>query len=595
MAKNKKKNDNMQDRTPAYRNEEDGLDFLPDQPLPVEDNDSLEKELQALFNMQDVDMSEDNSEAALLAEELLKEMKNGDSNSLSEDLSENIQIRIVSKSSKKNEQNTAPVKESAPVKEGSSRHMIRLVVVLTAICAAVAGMLAVVNHVTKDTIAENARKAKEAAVLTVFPEGDSCREYVTSDGTTVYFAADGEYVIGYCVNVTPSGYSGEINMMVGIDSEGEVSGIKIVSLSETPGVGTKVMGDSFLSQFLGRSGDETLEIGKNIDGIGGATFSSKAVVSGVNEALAVSFDLESAAAEVGLKLSSGQVIPAETEDSNDDNGDETLMPGEAGEITETESAETKPAETAPIESGVETDAPDTETAVTAPVETVPAETESWIPKPVETEALEETELVETIPVETEAAETTPAETEAAETTPVETAPAETEAPETEVIETAPAETDAIETAPAETEAVETLPVETEPVETGSAVGTPDEPEIVMVKYSLGMRMVDIEGNLISDQLDGDLNNSFWISNADVFEYDVKIGRNVIGSWKSVPYGYYTPDEIVFMVWPDGMITTDNNDVDVENYGSTVIFVITMETDPSAAETEDETEEEVKEE
>lgn len=458
-------------------------------------------------------------------------------------------------------------KEKSSVKEGSPLHMVRLVVVLTAICVAVAGLLAVVNHVTKDTIAENDRKAREAAVLTVFPEGDSCKEYTTADGTTLYFAAQGENLIGYCVNVSPAGYSGDIDMMVGIGADGTVSGIKIVSLSETPGVGTKVTGDSFLSQFLGIGGEEHLEVGVNVDGIGGATFSSKGVTAGVNEALSVEFDLYAAAAEVGLKVSDSVVDPGNNGDSNDDNGDETLSPETVGEAEETEPAETDSAETeAPETEPVDTEAPvetapeETETPETDPwvPETNAPETEPWIPEPVETEPWIPAP-VETESPETEAPETDPPETEAPETEPTETAAPETVPPETAEPETVPPETKAPETEPAETEV----------------------PDPVSLELNMTLKAVDAEGNEIEGDLDAKLNGSHWIANTYSSDYTVNIGTNTIDGWDVIPKGYLAPEGIVFMVWEDGSIAAYTPNVVVDTDGSVVVFVVTLEEDPYA--------------
>ncbi len=458
------------------------------------------------------------------------------------------------------------VKTKPPIKEGSPLHMVRLVVVLTAISAAVAGMLAVVNHVTKDTIAENDRKAREAAVLTVFPEGDSCKEYTTADGTTLYFAANGENLIGYCVNVSPAGYSGDIDMMVGIGADGTVSGIKIVSLSETPGVGTKVTGDSFLSQFFGIGGDEPLEVGVNVDGIGGATFSSKGVTDGVNEALSVEFDLYAAAAEVGLKVSDSMIDPGNNGDSNDDNGDETLNPETVGVADETEPAETEPVETeAPETNPAETEAPETAPVETEPEETEAPETTPWVP---ETNAPETTpwipEPVETEPWIPEPVETDPPETSAPETAAPETVPPETEAPETE-----PVETTAPETVPPETAAPETEPAETE------------APDPVSLELNMTLRAVDAEGNLITDVLDAQLNGIHWVSSAYTSDYTVNIGTNTIDGWDLIPRGYLAPEGIVFMVWEDGTVASYTSHVAVEADGSDVVFVVTLEEDPYA--------------
>jgi electron transport complex protein RnfG len=79
-------------------------------------------------------------------------------------------------------------------------------------------------------------------------------------------------------------------MMVGVDTDGIVTGVSIVSNSETKGIGSKVMSNvnGVLDQFKGKSAaDGTLSVGKNVDAISGATVSSRGVTTGVNAALAV--------------------------------------------------------------------------------------------------------------------------------------------------------------------------------------------------------------------------------------------------------------------------------------------------------------------
>ena len=83
-------------------------------------------------------------------------------------------------------------------------------------------------------------------------------------------------------------------MMVGVDVEGAVTGVSIVSHSETSGIGTMVMGNDptasgvgVLDQFIGKSAaDGTLTVGTNVDAITGATVSTRGVTTGVNTALA---------------------------------------------------------------------------------------------------------------------------------------------------------------------------------------------------------------------------------------------------------------------------------------------------------------------
>ena len=94
---------------------------------------------------------------------------------------------------------------------------------------------------------------------------------------------------GYAIKVVASGSQGNIEMMVGVDGEGAVTGVSIVKNSETAGIGSKVMENQngVLDQFVGKSAaDGTLVVGTNVDAITGATVSSKGVTAGVNAALA---------------------------------------------------------------------------------------------------------------------------------------------------------------------------------------------------------------------------------------------------------------------------------------------------------------------
>ncbi len=167
----------------------------------------------------------------------------------------------------------------------SPAYLIKLVAVLTVICTCIALLLAVVNSITEDKIAENAANQQQKAILAIFPEGDETEEYINEAGDDIFIVYKNGEPIGYCVSTTGSGFGGDVNVMVGIDPTGAVYGIKIVSMSETPGIGTKVQGESFLSQFIGQSGES------DVDMISGATFSSKAVKEAVDKALAVEVDI----------------------------------------------------------------------------------------------------------------------------------------------------------------------------------------------------------------------------------------------------------------------------------------------------------------
>lgn len=365
---------------------------------------------------------------------------------------------------------------SPAVKSGdnSRGYLCRLVVTLAAICVAIALLLAVVNAVTADKIAENAMRSKQDAVLTIFKKGSSCELYRTfENGSEVYLVYRDGGVIGYCVFVSSVGFRGVIDMMVGINSAYETEGVKIVSMSETPGVGTKAGAPDFLDRFVGASHSDPAG---GVDAISGATVSSEAVKAGVVSAHAAQIDLAAICAEKGCELITPEMLESVTVPESTEVQTES-------EITSDEHS-TEPEVTEPV-------SPDTDAEETEPAETedipfvdkggmkdfiynVDATSVSdrfviEIPKDEETATFETTTAEpETTPLETTPPETTPAVTEPPVTTAPETIV--TEPPVTTVPETTEAETteDPNEIPPwLDTQPEETIPpwLDTQPEET----------------------------------------------------------------------------------------------------------------------------------
>ena len=170
--------------------------------------------------------------------------------------------------------------------ESTIKHIIRLTVTLLAICAVVAAVLAGVNMITKDKIAAIQVQKTENAIKEVLPEAKNVQQVSLSGDAGIVeavYAADGSYA----VQVAPGGFDGEITMMVGI-VDGKVTGISVISHTETPGLGAvaaakNAKGEAFRGQFVGQSGE--LAVGSQIDAMSGATITSNAVVTGVNAAL----------------------------------------------------------------------------------------------------------------------------------------------------------------------------------------------------------------------------------------------------------------------------------------------------------------------
>ena len=168
--------------------------------------------------------------------------------------------------------------------------IIKVGLILFAITAVAALVLAVVNNFTAPVIAENNKRAEEAAMRYVLPDAT---EFTKTDFTPdeassakeVYQGGDA----GMVVKVSPVGYAGKIDIVVGIDNDLKVTGIQIINQGETAGLGANCTNDSFKSQFVGKT--ENITVVKNgakdneIDAISSATITSKAVTKGVNDAI----------------------------------------------------------------------------------------------------------------------------------------------------------------------------------------------------------------------------------------------------------------------------------------------------------------------
>ena len=170
--------------------------------------------------------------------------------------------------------------------ENLVKYVLRLTVTLLLITGIVAAALAGVNAITKEAIAANQEKKPQDALALVLPDaGNLQKQELTADaGIVSEVYTDGQ---SYAVKVLPSGFDGTITMMVGI-ADGKVTGISVISHTETPGLGAvaaaqNAKGEAFRSQFVGQEG--TLSIGNQIDAMSGATITSTAVVTGVNAAL----------------------------------------------------------------------------------------------------------------------------------------------------------------------------------------------------------------------------------------------------------------------------------------------------------------------
>ena len=169
------------------------------------------------------------------------------------------------------------------------RMIVKTAVALFLICAVCAGAVAAVNAVTASTIEANAQKTANEAKSAVLSDAVKFED-VTLDGKTVGWVGknDAGETVGYVFSTSASGYGGTIEIMTGFNAAGAVTGVQILSIEETPGLGMNAKREDWLGQFAGKTGP--LEVTKDkageneIQAITSATITSRAMVKAVNEA-----------------------------------------------------------------------------------------------------------------------------------------------------------------------------------------------------------------------------------------------------------------------------------------------------------------------
>lgn len=183
-----------------------------------------------------------------------------------------------------------------------------MILSLGIICLIIAGILALVNVATKDTIAQAETKAKVEAIKEIVPAFDNNpyeeRDTVTLEGEdpiTVYPATQGGQPVGYAIETyTDKGFAGHIDIMVGFDMQSQIVGFKVLKHEETPGLGAKIQ-EWFTSpapnadlirdvRGLDMSQASPLKVSKDggkVDAITAATISSRAFIDAIERAYRV--------------------------------------------------------------------------------------------------------------------------------------------------------------------------------------------------------------------------------------------------------------------------------------------------------------------
>lgn len=172
---------------------------------------------------------------------------------------------------------------------------LRLVIAVLITCITAATKLSLTYAWTAPRIAEQDRLAEERSLQAVLPEADDFTQIddpavieaataaaEPTDLQGVYRATRGGVDEGWAVKVASRGYGGPMQLVIGLDTSGSVTGVSILAMNETPGLGTKVETEEwFMAQFMDLPPGFTDTDVRALDSISGSTRSAHGVRNGV--------------------------------------------------------------------------------------------------------------------------------------------------------------------------------------------------------------------------------------------------------------------------------------------------------------------------
>lgn len=175
------------------------------------------------------------------------------------------------------------------------KEVIKPAAILFVICVAVSAALAGTNLLTADRIARAAAQKAEESRMVVLPEAEA---FQASEDGTHYIGLNKEapegVVVGYVFETESKGYGGTVKVMTGINTEGNITGVIVLSHSETPGLGANAEKETFRDQYQQPVANLTggIQVVKfqapnegEIQAMTGATITSTAVTNAVNLAI----------------------------------------------------------------------------------------------------------------------------------------------------------------------------------------------------------------------------------------------------------------------------------------------------------------------
>ena len=173
--------------------------------------------------------------------------------------------------------------------------LLNMVLVLTGVAVVMGAVLAFVNHVTAGPIEEQKQQALENGIKTVMQADNLTVSHTDTVRTTDAKGREQVYIIynsekGAAVQSSTMGFGGELKVLVGFDTDGNILGYTLLEHQETPGLGAKA--DQWFQKgqkgdIIGANPAEGLTVSKDggtVDAITASTITSRAFLKAVTDA-----------------------------------------------------------------------------------------------------------------------------------------------------------------------------------------------------------------------------------------------------------------------------------------------------------------------
>ncbi len=165
------------------------------------------------------------------------------------------------------------------------RKILYLALTLAIIGIISALLLTGVYNLTEPIITERREAEYRQALDNFFPGFDSFESEDLDEGQFDLIYDDTGNLMGIMATVVAVGYGDDIVYNLAVDSAGEITGKRIVSHSETPGIGDVITANPFQSQFIGKSFEDPIVAGEDVEIVTGATVSTAAMINSVRQTI----------------------------------------------------------------------------------------------------------------------------------------------------------------------------------------------------------------------------------------------------------------------------------------------------------------------